>query len=158
MQIYISYTNIYEKMSFVYYKGKVDDIDLTISDKYIQYGSDIIPTHSLSFISIRRARVNWWIPVLFLISAIVFAIIGDETLDIVALFLFGIGLALLIIAIIKSKYRFFKFVSHSRDSICLRWRQGNNEPLFDAVFKLLENDRLPIVTDNRDNHLSYMPK
>lgn len=151
-------------MNKVYYSTRLDDIDFSITDKYVRFGSEIIPTPALSYISIKKKRVHWWVSILFLIVALIATLIGvqdsysgDSYLTI-ALISFVIGLTILIITIIKNRERFFCFVSHSRESIYIKWKWGDYQPLFDAIFQLLEGEGKLVPPDNKNDYSRYMPQ
>ena len=146
-------------MSTTYYNDKVDDIDLKITDKYIQYGSELLPASALSFVSVNKYNVRWWIPTLFLvIAAILFtydktsSYYGHGGTTIISMLLLIIGLVILLIDIIISRKRIIRIYSHSREHLYIEWKKGNYQHVVDALFKVIEGEEKP-KTDNTQ----YMP-
>ena len=144
------------------YSAKVNDIDFKITDNYVQYGSELIPTSAISFVSLTKYIPRWWIPTLFLVgAAIEFALMfsNDYYFDFVnyswAVLLLIIGLVTLIVAIAKSRKRFLRIYSHSREYLYLELGSGNPQPLIDAIYELLEDKNKPL---SESKHSEFMPR
>ena len=147
-------------MSNTIYNAKVNDIDLKITENYVQYGSELIPTSAISFISLNKYIPRWWIPVLFLVAAAIEFVINSSnhyftgSSYFLAMLLLIIGLITLLIAIARSRKRFLRIYSHSREHLYIEWKSGDLKPLIDAIYELLECKNKPSF---ESDHSNYMP-
>ena len=64
------------KMSKIYFNDKISEIPLLITESYIQYGSEIIPTNAVSYFSIKRINVSWLLAILLLLAGAILFFIG----------------------------------------------------------------------------------
>lgn len=156
-------------MTTVYFEENLEGAKLKITDKYILYNGDIIPSSAVSYISVNRKRIHWFVPVVMIVlSLVLFATKRTTTMlfSIIAATLLIIGIVLLILAILNSRKRFITFYSHSRHNISILTNVKNAEyqPLVNAIFRLLEDGNIELPTSHSEsnlsvqrNHSDYMP-
>ena len=124
------------------YKEKIGDDNLKITDKYIQYGTDLIPSSALSFFSVKKPSAKWWIPLALIIATIVVYSLrtpyNSETISIISLILLVVGIISLIVEIIKSQRRLIMFYSHSGQHIFIKINK-DCQHIVNAVYCLLED-------------------
>lgn len=135
-------------MSTIYYNSEVNDIELKITDKYIQYGNELLPTSALSFISINKYEVRWWIPTLLLVVAVIGLIYSKTNYEtgsfyILSMLLLIIGLIILLVDIIISRKRIIRIYSHSKEHLYIEWKKGNYQTVVDALYKVIEDIKKP---------------
>ncbi len=128
-------------MNQTYYNEKIGDYHFKVTEKYIQYGSTMIPTSSISYVTIKRPTVNWWIPAIVLLFAIaVYSIQQNHTMNAILIILFVIGIIALFVTIIRSQKRYLWIYSHSGRYIFVEKKSGDNQAMIDAIYNLLEQN------------------
>lgn len=136
-------------MSKFYFNDKISDLSLQITESYIQYGSEIIPTNAISYFAIKRINVTWWLAILLLVAGAVLSYYGYTDGGILG----GIGIIAFIIGIVeaiatykKSKKRYVIISSHSKHCIQIEINgaqyQQFYEPLMNALFNVVEDNNI----------------
>lgn len=137
-------------MNQTYYNEKIGDYHFKVTEKYIQYGSDIIPTSSISYVSIKRFAISWF-PLIFLLSSIVVSMYVPFVISII---LIVIGVIALMVTIIKSQKRLLKIYSHSGQYIyIIQKKSGDYQAMIDAIYNLLEQN-VSVVKEPRTSEAS----
>ncbi len=136
----------------IVYNEKIGDDNLKITDKYIQYGTDVIPLSALSFFSLKKPSVKWWIPLALIIATIVVFCLktpyNSETISMISLTLLIVSIISLIVVINKSQRRFLMFYSHSGQSIFIDINKDCQQ-IVNAVYCLLE-DRYDTISETNN--------
>lgn len=128
-------------MNQTYYNEKIGDNYFKVTEKYIQYGSNMIPTSSISYVSIKRPTVSWWIPTILLLSAIaVYSIQQNHIMNDLSIILFVIGIIALFVTIIRSQKRYLWIYSHSGQYIFVEKKRGDDQAITDAIYNLIEQN------------------
>lgn len=139
------------KMSKIYFNDKISEIPLLITESYIQYGSEIIPTNAVSYFSIKRINVSWLLAILLLLAgAILFFCDGD--LSSVGLVVFFVGTIDFIVTYLRSKKRFITISSHSKH--CIQIEIGGNQ--YQQFYKPLTEALISVVEDNNNCNLKAL--
>ena len=147
-------------MSKVFYNSKINDTELKITENYIQYGSELMPTSALSFISITRPHINWLVPILLVIAGL-FCYnkstsyhYGFNDERVLAFLFLLIGIIWIIINVIKNRQRILRIYSHSKMHLYIEWKGGDFDSLIDAIYNLLAYINKPISINDSSK---YMP-
>ena len=135
-------------MNETIFETKVNGILLIITEKYIQYGSLIMPVSALSFISNENPLPKWlriilWFTVIACFLLSIFFLAAGIFLALIATLPFAI--ILLIILVVYANRQYINFYSHSQNIISIIWdteENGNIDVLYDAIFELVEPESL----------------
>lgn len=134
-----------------YYK----DASLTITEDYIRYDGDVMPTWALSFFSLTKLEIKWWVPiVLILLGVIGIWFFKDiNVVFYVSFLLLGYGIYKLIDDIIESRRRFCYIYSHSGHCISFETTDINDmTPITTALFQvIIPDDEDDEDADDSDN-------
>lgn len=99
-----------------------------------------MPTSALSFFSLHRLKINWWLPILLLLVGVVgyFYFQNDGMLAVLAIVIIIIGFAILIADIIDSRKRFLDIYSHSSNKISIEVsKEVYAKPIISALFEVM---------------------
>ena len=139
-------------MNKIYFENEISGLQLRITESYVQYGSDVIPTSAISYFAVRRASVSWWPAILLFLSGIALFFCGNskitngwdsilQSLGVIALV--GSIIATIVI-FIESRKRYVFISSHSQHCIEI-WIHGKDykdsyTPLMTALFDVIEDN------------------
>lgn len=141
-----------------YYK----DSNLEITEKYIKFQEDVMPTSALSFFSYRGKVVNWATPILLILGGSIGyigyyyfnTVITSEQwwlklLMIVSIILFIAGIYKLYNAIVESGKKYCNIYSHSGHCISFETEDKKiSQSIIDALFET-------IIMDDDSNIVSF---
>ena len=124
-------------------KSFYKDANLEITEKYIKFINDVMPTSALSFFSLHRLKINWWLPILLLLVGLVGYLYfqNDGLLDLLFIVLLIIGFVILISDIIDSRKRFLDIYSHSSNKISIEVsKEVYAKPIITALFEVMTSE------------------
>lgn len=120
-----------------------DDGNLVITEKYIRFENEIMPTSALSFVSVYAKNVRWWLPILSTIVGFIglmfYFDMEIEWLLWVSIGLLVYGICALIHAYKESQKRIFGIVAHSGNSISFE-TDGGHQAILDAIYGVIEGE------------------
>ena len=140
-----------------YFDTKNSDYSLQITESYIKFTdsaddesiANIIPVNSISYISVRKEYVRWWITVLLVILVFVLHQTYFYEFQTIALVFAVLSLAYNIIISLR---RYIYIYSHSQNYIRINisWLKRNKcyEPLLSALHKVIEDNNILNIKDN----------
>lgn len=134
-------------MSKIYFDDKVSNLTLQITESYIQYGSEIIPTSALSYFAVKRDKVSWWLTILFLVAGFVLVYYGYSNggiLSFIGFICLILGAIEAVATFLESRKRYVIITAHSGNCIRLEIKgsqhQQGYEPLMKALFEVVEEN------------------
>ena len=154
-------------MSKTYYHEDISSINFQITESYIQYGSEVIPTNAISYFAIKRVNVSWWLTIILLLVGTALTIYGSMSghisienvafgevfLSYIGIIVLLAGIAVAIITIIESRRRVITISSHSKQSIQIELNGTQYkhiyEPLMKALFEVVEDNNSINIHDNQ---------
>ena len=137
-------------MNTIYFDDEISGLPFRVTESYVQYGSEVIPTSSISYFTVKKAVASWLPVIVLFLGGIVSICLGyakisikwDNILQLLGLFFLVGSVIAAIIVFLENRKRYLFISSHSQHSIEV-WIQGskynkNYEPLLKALFNAIE--------------------